>query len=70
MPEVEYELRGAGHDEIVATGRLTLDAEAEVGQHLAIGSQQGIIRSVFPPIGDHLARVVVQLLLPARNPAA
>jgi hypothetical protein len=26
---------------IVATGRLTLEAEAEVGQHLAVGSQQG-----------------------------
>jgi hypothetical protein len=64
MPEVEYELRSAGDDEIVATGRLTLDDSAEVGQRLAVGGQEGVVRSVIPAIGDHLARVVVQLLLP------
>jgi hypothetical protein len=60
MAQYRYELwRG---DAVVATGRF--DSEPlEVGDHIEIGGQAGIVRRVEPVLGEREQRLVVQLLL-------
>jgi hypothetical protein len=54
-----YELHGG--DEIVATGHLNLEQAPEVGDHVTIGGQTGIVRVVDPLLGENDLRLVVQL---------
>ena len=49
MMSREYELRSG--DEIIATGRVTFDDAVEVGQRVAIGNCEGIVRDLTPPLG-------------------
>jgi hypothetical protein len=54
-----YELRRG--DEVVATGHLTHEEPLEVGQPIAIGAHDGVVRSIEPILGEHELRLVVQL---------
>jgi hypothetical protein len=55
-----YELRRG--DEIVATGHLTRETRLEVGDGIAIGSSDGIVRSIGPTLGQWELHLVVQLM--------
>jgi hypothetical protein len=55
-----YELRRG--DVIVATGHLTTEAPLEVGDRVALNGEEGIVRTITPPISDDEERLVVQLL--------
>ncbi len=55
-----YELRRG--DEIVATGHLTHQAPLEVGDRIAIGRAEGIVREIEPTLGGSERRLVIQLL--------
>jgi len=61
--EYEYETRSG--EEIIATGLVSYDDPVEVGQQVAIGSRNGIVREVTPSLGMRAARVVVQLFHPS-----
>ena len=58
--DFRYELRRG--EEIVATGHLNSGKPLEVGDHIGIGGQSGIVRTVEPLLGEHEVRLVVQLL--------
>ena len=60
MPEYEYELRRG--DSVVATGRLSRDDPLEVGDRVMIGARPGVVRAVYPRLGERTMRVVVQLM--------
>ena len=55
-----YELRRG--EEIVATGHLTRETRLEVGQRIAIGISEGIVRAIEPTLGSSEHRLVVQLM--------
>jgi len=59
--DYRYELRRG--DEVVATGHLSVERPLEVGERIETGGQLGIVRSIEPMLGEHEARLVVQLLL-------
>jgi len=59
--DYRYELRRG--DEVVATGHLNYERPLEVGDHVEIGGQPGIVRTVEPLLGEREVRLVVQLLL-------
>jgi hypothetical protein len=54
-----YELRRG--DELVATGRLSLERPLEVGERVEIGESCGIVRAIEPLLGEPELRLVVQL---------
>jgi hypothetical protein len=54
-----YELRRG--EEIVATGHLTRESSLEVGERIAIGRSEGIVRQIQPMLGETELRLVVQL---------
>ncbi len=58
--DFRYELRRG--EEIVATGHLNSEQPLEVGDHIEIGGQAGIVRTIEPLLGEHELRLVVQLL--------
>ena len=58
--DFRYELRRG--EEIVATGHLNSEQPLEVGDHIEIGGQPGIVRTIEPLLGEHELRLVVQLL--------
>ncbi len=60
MPVYRYELRQG--DDVIATGHITRDAPAEVGERLTIAGHDGIVRTVEPLLGDSEQRLVVQAL--------
>jgi hypothetical protein len=62
-----YELRRG--DEIVATGHLTPETPLEVGDRIAIGRAEGIVRQIEPTLGESEHRLVIQLLPSAPDPA-
>ena len=49
-------------DEVVATGHLMREDHLEVGDHLEINCQPGIVRTIEPLLGEHELRLVVQLV--------
>jgi hypothetical protein len=55
-----YELRRG--EEIVATGHLVHETRLEVGDRIAIGSSDGIVRSIEPTLGERELHLVVQLM--------
>jgi hypothetical protein len=55
-----YELRRG--EEIVATGHLTRETRVEIGDRIAIGSSEGIVRSIEPTLGERELHLVVQLM--------
>ena len=55
-----YELRRG--DEIIATGHLTHQTPLEVGDRIAIGRAEGIVRAIEPTLGEIERRLDVQLL--------
>ena len=55
-----YELRRG--DEIIATGHLTHQTPLEVGDRIAIGRAEGIVREIEPTLGGSERRLVIQLL--------
>jgi len=55
-----YELRRG--EEIVATGHLTPDTPLEVGDRIAIGRSEGIVRAIEPTLGESELHLVVQLI--------
>ena len=55
-----YELRQG--DEVFATGRLSHPEPLEVGERVAIGGREGIVRSIEPLLGSGELRLVVQLV--------
>jgi hypothetical protein len=55
-----YELRRG--KEIVATGHLHRETHLEVGDRIAIGSSDGIVRSIEPTLGERELHLVVQLM--------
>ena len=58
--DFRYELwRG---EEVVATGHLNSEQPLEIGDQIEIGGQAGIVRTIEPLLGEHEARLVVQLL--------
>ncbi len=65
MSEYRYELRRG--EEVVATGRLALDRNVEVGQELEIAGQVGIVRTIEPILAEREFRLVVQLLRRQRD---
>ena len=58
--DYRYELRRG--DEVVATGHLMREDHLEVGDHLEINRQPGIVRTIEPLLGEHELRLVVQLV--------
>jgi hypothetical protein len=58
--EYRYELRRG--DQLVATGRLSVQRRFEVGDRVEIGGKAGIVRSVEPVLGESALRLVVQLI--------
>jgi hypothetical protein len=60
-----YELRRG--EEIVATGHLTRETRLEVGDRIAIGSSEGIVRSIEPTLGERELHLVVQLMPSGRD---
>jgi hypothetical protein len=54
-----YELRRGG--EILATGHFASDEPLEVGQAIAIGNADGVVRSIEPMLGEAELRVVVEV---------
>ena len=58
--EYRYELRRG--DEVVATGHLVWERPLEVGQRVAIGGREGIVRAIEPLLGERELRLVVQLV--------
>jgi hypothetical protein len=61
VPSVEYRYELRRGEEVVATGHLSREQPLEVGEHLAIGGRDGIVRSVEPLLGESELRLVVQL---------
>jgi hypothetical protein len=59
-----YELRHG--EEVVATGHLTPEMPLAVGDRVAIGSSEGIVRSIEPTLGETELHLVVQLMPPGR----
>jgi hypothetical protein len=59
--DCRYELRGG--DEVVATGHLNHEPPLEIGDHVEVGGEPGIVRTIEPLLGEHEIRLVVQLLL-------
>jgi len=55
-----YELRRG--EEIVATGHLVRETRLELGDRIAIGSSDGIVRSIEPTLGERELHLVVQLM--------
>jgi hypothetical protein len=64
--QVDYRCELRRCDELVATGHLNRERALEVGDHVEIGGQSGIVRTIEPLLGDRQVRLVVQLL-PARH---
>jgi hypothetical protein len=60
MPDYRYELRRG--EEVVATGHFSHEGPLEIGERVAIGRQNGIVRSIEPLLGERELRLVVQLL--------
>ncbi|HZR93773.1 MAG TPA: hypothetical protein VFA44_15340 [Gaiellaceae bacterium] len=58
--DFRYELRCG--EKIVATGHLNSEPALEVGDHIEIGGQAGIVRTIEPLLGELEVRLVVQLL--------
>ncbi len=58
-----YELRRG--DEIIATGHVTHEMPLEVGDRIAIGKAEGIVREIEPTVGESERRLVIQLLAAA-----
>lgn len=61
VPSVEYRYELRRGEEVVATGHLSREQPLEVGEHLAIGGRDGIVRSVEPLLRESELRLVVQL---------
>ena len=59
MPAYIYELR-RGHT-VVATGHLSREEPFQVGDQVAIGGKQGIVRSVNPQLVRGELHLIVQL---------
>ena len=59
-PLYVYELRRG--EEVVATGRLSSPQRFDVGDRVALGGREGIVRSVEPLLGSGELRLVVQLV--------
>ena len=57
-----YELRRG--DIVVAIGHLSRDDALEVGEHVVIGGQPGIVHSISPQLIGGELRLVVQLTRP------
>jgi hypothetical protein len=62
MEEVVYRFELRRAEDIVATGHLSWEEPLEVGDSIAIGRRQGIIRTIEPLLGEQETRLVVQLL--------
>jgi hypothetical protein len=60
MTAYRYELRRG--DEVVATGRLLREEPLEVGDRIAIGRSNGIVRTIEPQLAETGLRLVVELL--------
>lgn len=60
MHTYRYELRQG--DDVIATGHITHEGSAEVGERLTIGGHEGVVRTVEPLLGDSEQRLVVQVL--------
>ena len=54
----EYELRDG--DEVVATGRITVDQPLAVGDQVTIGSRLGVVTDLLPPLGGRDLRIIVR----------
>lgn len=63
--DYRYELRRG--DETVATGHLSVEEPLAVGDPLAIGNVEGIVRAVEPLLGEREFRLVVQLSRPSAD---
>jgi hypothetical protein len=61
--EYVYELRRG--EEVVATGRLVLERPSEVGERVAIGGLEGIVRAVEALLGERALKLVIQLVRPS-----
>jgi hypothetical protein len=57
MPDYRYELRRG--EEVMATGRLSLEQPLEVGERITIGSRSGIVRDIEPLLSERELRLVV-----------
>jgi hypothetical protein len=58
--EYRYELRRG--DQVVATGRLSVERPFGVGDRVEIGGKAGIVRDVEPVLGERALRLVAQLV--------
>ena len=57
--DYRYELRRG--DETIATGHLGVEEPFTVGDPVAVGKREGIVRAVEPILGEREFRLVVQL---------
>ena len=55
-----YELRRG--EEIIAPGHLIHETPLEVGDRIAIGKAEGIVREIEPTLGESERRLVIQVL--------
>ena len=62
MPQITYRYELRRGEEIVATGHLTRETRLEVGDRIAIGSSEGIVRAVDPRLGEQELHLIVQLM--------
>jgi hypothetical protein len=61
--EYLYELRRG--EEVVATGRILLEWPLQVGERVAIGGREGIVRAIEPLLGERPLKLIVQLVRPS-----
>ena len=52
----------------MATGHLTRELPLQVGERIAIGGSEGIVREIVPTLGESELRLVVQLMRPVLDP--
>jgi hypothetical protein len=55
----EYELRDG--DEVIATGRITVEEPPTTGDRIAIGKRAGMVVELLPAFGDRDRRVILQI---------
>jgi hypothetical protein len=62
VPGINYRYELRRGDEVVATGHLTRETPLEVGDRIAIGTSEGIVRAIEPTLGERELHLVVQLM--------
>ena len=62
MPSLTYRYELRQGEKIVATGHLTRETALEVGDRIAIGRSEGIVRAIEPTLGDRELHLIVQLM--------